>query len=481
MTFKIVSVGWRCAGWWEQTLRSIEGQSTDDWDVQIRYDGGDAAGTGIQAWCAERDERWHCTVNDRQLFAVRNQVEAIHQLDPADDDVIVFLDLDGDQFAHPDVLAHLADAYADGTLLTYGSFEPVPITGPWQQAVPFPPAVVRAGSYRQHILHEGCCFNHLRTMKGAVAKAIPDDHFRWASGPKQGEWYSAGTDYIFMTAGLELAGGRYKCLPETLLLYNNANPNADYLSHPKETGACTQNYLRRPPLRPLTDKEPVAMTSQPEPVLEYLDKLDEAEDVGAARPESRRPRGWKEPYLPPPIRRQIIADVGKQWGLTVLIETGTANGDTPAALMHDFEQIHTIEVDPSQYAAAVRRFEGTNVACWHGDSAYVMPELLNQLGDTPALVWADGHFCGSARGDKDTPVLEELEAIFATGVRHVILVDDARLFEGMSHYGEHDWPHIDEVRKLAERHDYDCVIVDDIARLTPRPEGDRHEQHRTAI
>jgi hypothetical protein len=49
------------------------------------------------------------------------------------------------------------------------------------------------------------------------------------------------------------------------------------------------------------------------------------------------------------------------------------------------------------------------------------------------LFWLDGHFCGgvSAHGDKGTPILEELNLILSHRVKeHVILIDDARLFNG---------------------------------------------------
>jgi hypothetical protein len=89
-------------------------------------------------------------------------------------------------------------------------------------------------------------------MSGRVFNSIPKSHFRWPDGTrKAGQWYVAGTDYIFMTAGLERAGGRYKCISDVLLLYNHANPHADYLHHPADADACTQNYLRRPALNAL--------------------------------------------------------------------------------------------------------------------------------------------------------------------------------------------------------------------------------------
>lgn len=250
MAFCIVSTGWQCESWITQTLRSVEEQTRSDWRIQIVYDPSTDDGADlIRRWCDDRDNRWHCTLNTEHLFAVRNQVEAIQALDPADDDVIVWLDLDGDRFAHPDVLAHLADAYADGTtLLTYGSYLPIPDKGTSTMATPFPADVVAANSYRHCLRHVHCHMNHLRTMSGRLFRAIPDDQFHWPDGRG---WYAAGADYILMTAGLERAGGRYKCLPEVLMLYNHDSPLADNLIR---NDICTENivnFLERPPLDPL--------------------------------------------------------------------------------------------------------------------------------------------------------------------------------------------------------------------------------------
>ena len=175
----------------------------------------------------------------------------------------------------------------------------------------------------------------------------------------------------------------------------------------------------------------------------------------------------KDPYLPPAERRQILREYGQEWSTAYFVETGTANGDTPAALMDDFNELWTIEVGEGQWKAACRRFAGTNVNCLLGDSGEHLPKVLAEIGEEPALFWLDGHYCGADRAEKDTPIMEELAAIFASGVEHVILIDDARLFEGMSHYGEHDWPHIDEVKAIAADNGYTFECRDDIVRLTP--------------
>lgn len=249
--FKIVSVGWQCAQFLDRTLQSVAEQTCSDYKIMVVYDPStDDGALKVWNWCDRDPERRHFLINlKNQKFAVQNQYAALKALDPADDDIIVFLDLDGDQLAHPNVLAHLLEYYADGTLLTYGNYQPVPHVTTCPPAVPFPPQVVHDSSYRQYILSgAGSCFNHLRTMKGRVWKAIPEAQFKWSD---RDEWFENGTDYVFMTAGLELAAGRYKCIEEVLCLYNHDNPLADNITHPASTHSGVQNLLNRPPLSAL--------------------------------------------------------------------------------------------------------------------------------------------------------------------------------------------------------------------------------------
>lgn len=250
MTFKIVSTGWSCKDWIQQTLRSIERQTVDDYVVQIVYDGGDGGEDVIQHWCDNRDSRWRYMINENQMYAPHNQFKALELLQLEDDDIVVFLDLDGDMFAHHKVLEHLIGYYIDGfPLVTYGNYKPIPYTVPPPPVLPFPDDVVAANSYRSFILYGGMCsFNHLRTMRGVIAKAIDPVTAKWPDG----RWHISGGDYLIMVSALELAGGRYRVIEEVLLHYNNANPKADNLMHPDETTECNAKFLREPQLTPLT-------------------------------------------------------------------------------------------------------------------------------------------------------------------------------------------------------------------------------------
>lgn len=466
MKFKIVSVGWNCEQFIQRTLDSVANQSYEDWEICIVYDPCDDAGADIiRQWCWQDQKKRHFRINYAQLWATRNQWEAIHDILKAkDDEVIVFLDLDGDKFAHTEVLAHLVDYYGgDGgdTLLTYGNYRPVPDPGTHIGAQQWPAAVVRENSYRAYTNMNGPCFNHLRTVKAKVFNAIPLDQFKWANG----KWYQGATDYVTMIPALELANGRYKFIKEVLVDYNHDNPFADN----------KVQYEERTEGRDATAD---VLARQPLPALEFMPERTESTPAPFFKPKTTgqiygRDAGEAVVYMSADQRREVLQKYGEHYGLNVFIETGTNDGGTPWLLKDQFRELYTIELAPRLWREAERRFQDIpNVHCLQGDSTVVLPQVLEAINE-PALVWLDGHYSGgiTAHGDLDTPVKQELEALFADGRNHVILVDDARIFlGGPEHLDEphyHDYPSIDWVRQTAIENGFDFLLEDDIMRLTP--------------
>ena len=68
----------------------------------------------------------------------------------------------------------------------------------------------------------------------------------------------------------------------------------------------------------------------------------------------------------------------------------------------------------------------------------MLPETLKRISE-PCLFWLDAHYSGAntAKGDKFSPIMEEVLPILDHKVRnHVILIDDAREFTGKDGYPE---------------------------------------------
>lgn len=143
-----------------------------------------------------------------------------------------------------------------------------------------------------------------------------------------------------------------------------------------------------------------------------------------------RARGRRGP-VPHSVKEARLREAGRRLRLRVLVETGTYLGDMVWALRRDFDEIHSIELDPALHERARARFRGLpNVHLHQGDSGVELGRVVAGLR-VPALFWLDGHYSGgvTARGDSDTPVLAELAHVYGGGtLPHAVLIDDAELF-----------------------------------------------------
>lgn len=218
--YLIVAVGRGHPEWIREALASIAWQSRP---VRVHIV-EDAGGEQAQDTVVEIAKRhgWSYTLREQQHHALANQVHAINALEPTDDDVVVFVDLD-DRLTHPNVLTIVDGAYAAGALMTYGSYLPFPSNHP--DALTCRPAAwypthIRAGrSYRQAPEQH---FNHLRTISWRILKEISDAELR----DRDGAYFRANTDRAIMWPALELAGDRVAFIPEILYEYRCDSPDA---------------------------------------------------------------------------------------------------------------------------------------------------------------------------------------------------------------------------------------------------------------
>jgi hypothetical protein len=155
--------------------------------------------------------------------------------------------------------------------------------------------------------------------------------------------------------------------------------------------------------------------------------------------------------LPNEIKHLFVRNAAAVLGYPTFIETGTFEGDMTALAAGLFREVHSIELQPELAARARERFVSQDhVRVHQGDSGGVLRELLKQV-DTSCVFWLDAHYSGgiTARGERDTPVIEELRAIAAHPVRpHAVFIDDARVF-GM----DDDYPSLEETIRLLKEID----------------------------
>jgi hypothetical protein len=163
----------------------------------------------------------------------------------------------------------------------------------------------------------------------------------------------------------------------------------------------------------------------------------------------------------------VVRDYGRRFKARTLVESGTYLGEMIEAASKSFERVYSIELDRALHARAVLRLGHIgHVSLLSGDSGEILGGLLPRL-DGPCLFWLDGHFSGgaTARGREDSPIKRELEQIAAAGrVGDVILIDDARCFDGRNGY-----PTVAETVEFLQRRVHLLVsVAEDIIRGTPQ-------------
>ena len=180
-------------------------------------------------------------------------------------------------------------------------------------------------------------------------------------------------------------------------------------------------------------------------------------------------RQWeKDGYPSPPphiIKQNTIQDYQQFYRCETLIETGTFKGAMVEAHKRRFKKVISVELSPELHNLAVKRFrKDKNVLIIQGDSGKVLPEILKNI-EGPIIFWLDGHYSAgiTAKGDKDCPIFEEVDAILNSAEsNHILLIDDARCFNG-----EGDYPTIDELTQyIRNKNDkYKVEVKNDIIRF----------------
>lgn len=143
------------------------------------------------------------------------------------------------------------------------------------------------------------------------------------------------------------------------------------------------------------------------------------------------------------LKQRTVINYRKKYNCKIFIETGTFLGDMINAVKNKFDTIHSIELNTEYAKAAMIRFQNQkHIKIWQGDSGVELQKVLNETNGN-ILFWLDGHCCVyqgaiTSRSKEDTPILSEISVILnhikKNGYKHVILIDDSRLFIGKDGY-----------------------------------------------
>lgn len=176
-----------------------------------------------------------------------------------------------------------------------------------------------------------------------------------------------------------------------------------------------------------------------------------------------------KPVLPSHlIKQDVVKKYSEKFAIKIFIETGTYLGEMIDAVKEKFEKVISIELDKKLFYKAKNKFSTNNhIEIINGDSAKVLFKILTKI-EKPTLFWLDGHYSGgtTAKGDLNTPIYQELNAILSHKIKnHIILIDDARLF-----IGKDDYPTLSQLQSLVLQKNprLNFEYKNDIIRIYPK-------------
>jgi glycosyltransferase involved in cell wall biosynthesis len=224
----VVSTFYNCQDYIARCIASIACQDYDNYSVYLVNDAStddtlNVINETLSLLPSSVRDKFYVINNEINIGAVANQVTVIRGIQNPDTIVMI---LDGDDSLVNDntIFNYYNSIYDGSTEFTYGScwsmVDNIPLI-----SQPYPDAVKRSRSYRQHRFNWNMPYTHLRTFKQRLITNIPDSNFQ----DETGQWYRAGGDGSTFYSLIEAADpDRIKCLQEVVYNYNDINPLNDY-------------------------------------------------------------------------------------------------------------------------------------------------------------------------------------------------------------------------------------------------------------
>lgn len=225
----IVSASWRADRFIFNHIESLRFQTSQDFVAGLYLDDMDPM-YYVRVFHEVKDfENIIVMGSEEKGCTMNSQHKVINDL-AGEDDVLIWLDGD-DAFNIPTVVEEVMNEYLSDSnlLLTYGNLVPFPFDKRCPTAQPYPRACVDNRDFRLASKY-GHQFNHLRTMRYSLWRAIPDSYRAW----EDGSLFTVAGDAAEMICGLEMAGpDRYKYIDRPYVRYTTNNGLSDWRRDPR--------------------------------------------------------------------------------------------------------------------------------------------------------------------------------------------------------------------------------------------------------
>jgi hypothetical protein len=130
-----------------------------------------------------------------------------------------------------------------------------------------------------------------------------------------------------------------------------------------------------------------------------------------------------------------LAELIGKYGLEIYFESGAGTGTGfRYAKEHSFEKYFGVEIVEDRAKDLIKEFkDDKSVEIYWGKSVNFLEKVLAGNPGKNFLFWLDGHYPGEkysgANVEELLPLKKELELIFKHDGKHVIIIDDLRIYE----------------------------------------------------
>jgi len=205
--------------WYKKNLDSALCQKYSNYHVLYINDcSSDDTGKLVQEYIKRFDTHGRITLihNATRRGALANLYHAIHACD--DHSIIVTLDGD-DWFKTDQVLTRINQEYQDSNVwFTYGQFVEYPNNKPGF-CREMPASIIHGNLFREY----DWITTHLRTFYAALFKQVKLKDLLY-----EGHFFTVTGDMAYMYPILEMSAGHFRCIPDVLYVYNQANTLNDF-------------------------------------------------------------------------------------------------------------------------------------------------------------------------------------------------------------------------------------------------------------
>ncbi|GIV44040.1 MAG: hypothetical protein KatS3mg035_1163 [Bacteroidia bacterium] len=146
----------------------------------------------------------------------------------------------------------------------------------------------------------------------------------------------------------------------------------------------------------------------------------------------------------------------------IFIETGLFDGNNISTMFKNgcfknLECAYSVELNKDYVDKAYANFPfllNSNVKLLHGDSGFVLEDILSKNQDKKILLWLDAHYSSGNTAKSDTfgecPIIAEINSIKHLKNKPTIIIDDLGCFMQNTPFYYNGWPKIDQVIEIAK-------------------------------